>query len=184
MAITPRMPDTAHRTPLRGHGARTRRVDPSDDFKRHKERAVASFSCATAEVQEHSDAARVGLRGNFVKAISNGLQASRRFYCRGHRGHSVLRAARRCAREEENETPGRRDDAVARRPQHRAGADLRIRHVSLRRVRRAGRPLLSLNCRARALSQRLCIGAIKSSCFRRAGLQRGETKADQTGSSR
>jgi hypothetical protein len=54
--------------------ASTRRFDPSDDFKRHKERgAAASFSCAAAEVQEHSDAASVGLGGNFVKAMSNGL---------------------------------------------------------------------------------------------------------------
>ena len=52
MEITPRMPDSAHRTPLRGHGARTRRVDPSDDFKRHEERgAAAPFSCAAAEVR-------------------------------------------------------------------------------------------------------------------------------------
>jgi len=89
--------------------------------------------------------------------MSNGLQASCRPHCRGHHGHGVFRAARRCACEEENEIPGRYDDAVARRPQHRAGKDLLVRHVSLRRVRRAGRPLLSLSSLVRELPSRFAI---------------------------
>src|SRR3954466_12780866 len=127
MAITPRMPDTAHRTPF----ARPWRTPPPFQMTSSatKREDAAPFACAAAEVQEHSDAASVGLRGNFEEAISNGLQASCRPYCRGHHGHGVLRAARRRAGEEENEIPGRHDDAVARRPQHRAGADLLVRHV-------------------------------------------------------
>src|SRR3954466_314450 len=39
--------------------------------------------------------------GNFVKALSNALQASCRPCCRGHHGHGILRAARRCACEED-----------------------------------------------------------------------------------
>src|SRR3954466_1356313 len=118
MAITPRMPDTAHRTPF----AWPRRTHPPFDLQR----SAAPFACAAAEVQEHSDAVSVGLRGNFLEAISSGLQASCRPYCSGHPVHAVLRAARRCAREEENEISGRHDDAIARRPQHRAGTDLLV----------------------------------------------------------
>jgi hypothetical protein len=73
MAITPR--NVEHSASKRCAAIwRARRLDPSDRRKGHKERGVtAPFSCAAAEVQEHSDAASVGLGGNFVKAMSNGL---------------------------------------------------------------------------------------------------------------
>ena len=171
MAITPRMPDTAHRTLLRGYGARTPRFDlhmTSSATKREKPR----FLLLRGRRDHRNIRMRhvLASRGKFVKAVSDGLQASCRPYGRGHHGHSILCAARRCACEEENEIPRRHDDAVARRPQHRAGADLLVRHVSLRRIRRAGRSLLSLSSRTRVLNSGFAIaGAIRPGSSRRRG---------------
>ena len=169
MAITPRMSNTAHRMPLRGHGARTPLWTLHRSCKCHKERGgralllsrggrgPGTFACGKCWPPRRVCESNVQWLTSVVSPLLSRPSWSRRFPC-----CPPMRVRRR----KRNTGPiRRRCRSTAATP---AGKDLLVRHVSLRRVRRAGGPLLSLS--SPRTSQRFAIaGAIRSGARRRRG---------------